>query len=236
MTGLKERTLEFSKELKNLSLDFDGYVYNPLEYAIDAHLEYQEMAGNGHAPIMLLGMNPGPYGMVQTGVPFGDVLTVKNFLQLKSTVGHPEKEHPSRPVEGLSCKRVEVSGQRIWGLLRSFHGTKEELFSHFSVQNYCPLAFLDKGKTARNITPDKLSKKDRTLITTLCNDYLKDIISILEIKTAIGVGAYAYEKLRECAPEGLRVIRMMHPSPASPAANRCFAKSTEELFRKEGLI
>lgn len=236
MTGLKERTEEFGKTMGALPLEFDGFVYNPLDYALEAHLEYQELSGAGHAPTMMLGMNPGPYGMVQTGVPFGDVVTVRDFLQVCPVTRHPEKEHPSRPVEGFSCRRVEVSGQRIWGLLRSLYSTREELFSSFTVQNYCPLAFLDKGRTARNITPDKLSKHDRMLLMSSCDAYLKDLITILGIRTAVGVGAYAYERLLSCAPGYVRVIRMMHPSPASPEANRCFASATGELFAKEGLV
>ena len=236
MYGVKERTLEFEESISKMHLQFDGYIYDPLSYALDSHLEYQEMAGEGHAPTMLMGMNPGPYGMVQTGVPFGDIPTVRDFLKIRPVTGHPGKEHPARPVLGFSCKRTEVSGQRIWGLLRSLYPDRDELFSHFTIQNYCPLAFLDGGRTARNITPDRLTKHDLSLITALCDEYIKDIMMILEIHTAVGVGIFAYERLTECAPSGVRILRMMHPSPANPQANRCFAAESEALFRREGLL
>ena len=58
------------------TLDFSGpvtHVYNPLEYARAPHEAYLERWGRGPKRVVLLGMNPGPFGMAQTGVPFGDV-------------------------------------------------------------------------------------------------------------------------------------------------------------------
>ena len=53
------------------------HVYNPLEYAWDMHRAYLKRYGAGHPRTLLVGMNPGPFGMAQTGVPFGDAGMVR---------------------------------------------------------------------------------------------------------------------------------------------------------------
>ena len=50
-----------------------AFVYNPLEYAWSAHEQYLRLAAGDKKKVVFLGMNPGPFGMVQTSVPFGEV-------------------------------------------------------------------------------------------------------------------------------------------------------------------
>jgi len=42
-------------------------------------------------------MNPGPWGMAQTGVPFGEINAVKDWLGINAEVDKPQKQHPKRP-------------------------------------------------------------------------------------------------------------------------------------------
>ena len=49
------------------------HVYNPLDYARRSHEAYLKKYGSSLRRVVLVGMNPGPFGMAQTGVPFGDV-------------------------------------------------------------------------------------------------------------------------------------------------------------------
>ena len=46
-----------------------AYVYNPLEYARIPHDRYWAVYGKPPKEVVFVGMNPGPWGMVQTGVP-----------------------------------------------------------------------------------------------------------------------------------------------------------------------
>lgn len=128
--------------------------YNPLTYAWGPHEQYVRTYGNGEKSHLFLGMNPGPFGMAQTGVPFGEVDAVVNWLHIRGEVGRPEHTHPKRPVEGFGCPRSEVSGRRLWGLFAEAFGTAENFFRHNYVANYCPLIWM--GATGANITPDKL--------------------------------------------------------------------------------
>src|SRR6185369_6649351 len=131
-----------------------AYVYNPLEYARAPHEAYLKRYGKGPKHALLLGMNPGPFGMAQTGVPFGDVALVRDFLGIEGAVKPPTREHPKRPVLGFACERSEVSGTRLWGFARDRFKTPAAFFKTFFVANYCPLAFIEQS--GRNFTPDKL--------------------------------------------------------------------------------
>src|SRR5437667_173558 len=106
------------------ALRFEGlvaHVYNPLTYAWAPHHEYLERYGRGRRDVLIVGMNAGYFGMVQTGVPFGDVEMVRDWLVIQQAVKRPNDEHPRRPIEGFSCRRHDVSGQRLWGWARDGH-------------------------------------------------------------------------------------------------------------------
>jgi single-strand selective monofunctional uracil DNA glycosylase len=205
------RTLKFGKPVAT--------VYNPLTYAWKSHEAYLNRYGHGPKEAVFLGMNPGPWGMAQTGVPFGEVAIVRDWLKIDEPVGHPAGEHPAKPIQGLSCKRSEVSGRRLWGLFRERFGEPERFFGRFFVANYCPLLFLEES--GRNRTPVQLPAEERRALLALCDDSLRKSVAVLGAKTVIGVGHFAEERARE-ALDGMdiRIGRILHPSPASPAANR----------------
>jgi single-strand selective monofunctional uracil DNA glycosylase len=195
------------------------HVYNPLVYAWKAHELYLQHYGATPKQVIFLGMNPGPFGMAQTGVPFGEIAAVRDWMNLRAAIGRPAREHPKRPVLGFDCARSEVSGKRLWGLFARRFGTAEEFFARHFVANYCPLAFL--SASGSNLTPDKLRPEEREALGRICDAHLRLVLEILRPKWVIGVGGFARERA-ETAAEGLevRVGQILHPSPASPAANR----------------
>src|ERR1035441_11093946 len=105
------------------------HVYNPLSYAWSAHEQYLARFGGSGKQVVFLGMNPGPFGMAQTGVPFGEIAAVRDWLRIECPVGKPEGEHPRRTVTGFACARSEVSGRRLWGLFAERFGTPKRFFS-----------------------------------------------------------------------------------------------------------
>lgn len=206
------------------------HVYAPLEYAWAPHAAYLERWGAGRKDVLLLGMNPGPFGMAQTGVPFGDVSSVRGWLGIEGTVGKPEREHPARPVTGFACPRGEVSGRRLWGWARERWGTPERYFERFFVGNYCPLAFLEERGTNR--TPDKLPAPERDALFAACDRALVRTVETLGAGVVVGVGAFAEARARAAlGASGPRVAGMPHPSPASPAANRGWAAAATKALR-----
>jgi single-strand selective monofunctional uracil DNA glycosylase len=193
-------------------------VYDPLDYAWDVHNRYLERYARGKKHVLLVGMNPGPFGMVQTGVPFGEVEAVRSWLGLSGTVRRPAHEHPKRPVQGFECRRSEVSGRRLWGWAAHRFVTPGRFFARFYVHNYCPLAFV--AESGANITPDKLPVRATAELYTICDRLLQQVVAALEPGIVIGVGAFAEAAARRALGDRLAIGRIPHPSPASPAANR----------------
>ncbi len=194
-----------------------AHVYRPLDYAWPMVEAYVARFGQGPKEALLLGMNPGPFGMGQTGIPFGDVVSVREWMKLDEKITAPRDVHPKRPVTGLACTRVEVSGRRLWGAVSARHPSPETFFARAMVLNYCPLLFLDAG--GANVTPDKLRKEERKACEEVCDRALTRSIEALQPRHLIGIGVYARARLQKVAP-GRPVVCIAHPSPASPQANK----------------
>ncbi|NMG75797.1 uracil-DNA glycosylase family protein [Aromatoleum diolicum] len=210
-----------------------SHVYNPLDYAWAIHEHYLRRYGAGRKRVVFIGMNPGPFGMAQTGVPFGEIDTVRDWLGLAGAVGKPATENPKRPVEGFACARSEVSGRRLWGLFRERFGSAEAFFAEHFVANYCPLAFFDGG---RNLTPDKLPAAESQPLLAACDEHLRRMVEALAPEWVIGIGAWAENRAAEAlAGRGVRIGRVLHPSPASPAANRGWSEAASRQLAELGI-
>ncbi len=198
------------------------HVYNPLTYARAAWDVYCERFGRGPREALLIGMNPGPFGLAQTGVPFGEVGHVRDWMGIDAPIGKPPVEHPKRPVQGFDCARSEVSGARLWGWAKDTFGNPEAFFTRFFVANYCPLVFMEGS--GRNRVPEKLPKAERTPMFAACDRALRRTIEHFAPRYVIGVGKFAEKKARQIAGD-LDVIigSVPHPSPASPLANQGWA-------------
>ena len=196
-----------------------SHVYNPLEYAREPFRKYLRRYGKRPKQVVLVGMNPGPWGMVQTGVPFGEITAVRDWMRIEAPVGRPERLHPQRPVVGFACTRREVSGRRLWGWARSCFDSPETFFSRLFVANYCPLMFIDKNGSNR--TPDKLRPKEAQRLFAACDRALRRTMEYLQPEHVVGVGQFAAARAR-IALAGLpvQVGGITHPSPANPKANR----------------
>ena len=195
------------------------HVYAPLDYAWAPHRLYLERYGAEPREILFVGMNPGPFGMAQNGVPFGDTAMVRDWLGIEAPVERPTHEHPKRPVLGFRMSRGEVSGARLWGWARERFGTPERFFRRAFVWNYCPLSFMTES--GRNVTPDKLPRGERDPLFAICDEALAAVICHLRPATVVGVGAFAARRAAPLAEAtGAGCGAAPHPSPASPLANR----------------
>jgi single-strand selective monofunctional uracil DNA glycosylase len=210
------------------------HVYNPLEYAWAAHECYLRRFGGNVKRVVFLGMNPGPFGMAQCGVPFGEIAAVRDWLGILAPIGKPAHENPKRPVEGFACARSEVSGKRLWGLFRERFGRAEAFFAEHFVANYCPLAFFDGG---RNLTPDKLPALEAEPLYAACDEHLRKLVEILAPEWVVGVGGFARERAA-LALQGseTRIGKILHPSPANPAANRDWPGAATRQLIDQGIF
>ena len=210
------------------------HVYNPLDYAWPAHSQYLERYGDGPKEVLFLGMNPGPWGMAQTGVPFGEVGAVRDWLGIDAEIRRPKHEHPKRRIMGLACARSEVSGSRLWGWARDVFGTPKRFFERFFIANYCPLAFLEGS--GRNRTPDKLPAEETEPLFDVCDRALRRTVEYLQPEMVIGIGVFAEARAR-AALDGIEIAigRILHPSPANPAANRGWSERATVELRELGV-
>ncbi|MCP5049654.1 MAG: single-strand selective monofunctional uracil-DNA glycosylase [bacterium] len=232
---LKQAAQELNKALKGLTFAPPvEVVYNPLEYASESHSLYLETYGNSTKKIIFMGMNPGPWGMAQTGVPFGEVEAVKGWLGIEARVGKPEPGHPKRPIEGFQCQRSEVSGRRLWGLFKERFGTAEQFFNDHFISNYCPLVFMEDS--GRNRTPDKLKAGERQTLLAACDGHLRRVVKTLEPEWVIGVGRFARDRAGTAlAGLDIQIGTILHPSPASPAANRDWSGTATAQLKELGI-
>ena len=210
------------------------HIYNPLEYAWAAHEQYLRRFGDGQKRVVFLGMNPGPFGMTQTGVPFGEVAAARDWMKINAAIGKPAKEHPKRPVTGFACTRSEVSGRRLWGLFAERFGAPEKFFADHFVVNYCPLVFCEAS--GRNFTPDKLPAAEQARLFAACDEHLRRVLEILEPEWLIGVGGFALARGEVVAEKmTVKLGKILHPSPASPAANRGWSQAVTKQLVELGI-
>lgn len=222
-------------------------VYNPLSYARDAHGAYLDRFAAGPKTTLFVGMNPGPWGMAQTGVPFGEVAAVRDWMGIRQPVGRPPEEHPRRPIEGFDCRRSEVSGRRLWGLMRERFGSADAFFARHFVANYCPLLFMEAS--GRNRTPDKLPRGERDPLFVVCDHYLRLTIEQLQPRCIVAVGGFARARVDavmaavgrdlSTVSSGGRdlpqVVTILHPSPANPRANRGWSEEVTAQLAAAGV-
>lgn len=246
MSDLVEVTRKLAKATSKLEFGPPvAHVYRPLEYAWPMAEDYLTRFGKAPKEILFLGMNPGPFGMAQTGVPFGDIVTVRTWLAIKGTVSQPKSAHPKKPVLGLECTRVEVSGARLWGAIAKRHPDPKTFFARAIVLNYCPLLFLDEK--GANVTPDKISAPERAACEAVCDASLADALEVLRPKHVVGVGLYAkkrLEKVQDAMFGGPKrkpglvpalVACIPHPSPASPQANKGWEALAKNALTAAGI-
>lgn len=227
---------------RKLCRDLDGlsfsapvsHVYNPLAYARASFEAYLRRYGLGRKQVLFLGMNPGPFGMAQTGVPFGEVSLVRDWLGIEEPVKRPAIEHPKRPIDGFACMRSEVSGRRLWNWASETWGDAPRFFASNMVYNYCPLCFMEGS--GRNLTPDKLGKSERAPLESACDQALAAMVAYWQPLYCVGVGQFAEKRLRIALPDyGGQIGVIPHPSPANPAANRGWAPLANGALAAQGI-
>ena len=226
--GDELRPLQFSAPV--------SHTYLTTDYAGEGYESYLKKFGNSTVRVLMLGMNPGPYGMAQTGVPFGEISMVREWMGLVPNIKKPAKEHPKRPITGMDCTKSEVSGRRLWGLFSEKFPNASRFFENHLVVNYCPLVWMKD--TGANLTPDKIRSGEMAAVDAACQNHLVKLIEILEPQYLIGVGAYAERKLSSASGEiefSGTVGKILHPSPASPAANRGWAEVANKQLIEIGV-
>ncbi|RZF44591.1 hypothetical protein LSTR_LSTR001349 [Laodelphax striatellus] len=245
--SVAEEFLKIEDDLVNQLTDFNTtlllrstveYIYNPLECAYDVHRNFVHKFCISSKKILFLGMNPGPWGMMQTGVPFGDVISVKNWLKVTGEIIKPLKEHHLRPVSGFDCKRVEVSGKRFWAFAQHLsNGNPAVFFRNSFVHNYFPFVLMTES--GKNVTPADLKPAEQKELESLCDESLCSVIDLLKVETIIAIGRYTEKRVKAVlrkTPKNVDVVYMMHPSPRNPKSNQEWMSTAINCLRENDLL
>ncbi|XP_023364847.1 single-strand selective monofunctional uracil DNA glycosylase-like [Otolemur garnettii] len=104
--GFLEEELRLNSELSQLQFsEPGGIMYNPVEYVWEPH----HSCVTHYCQVLFLGMNPASFDLAQTGVPFGEVSMVRDWLDIGGPVLTPPQEHPKQPALGLECPQSEAN-------------------------------------------------------------------------------------------------------------------------------
>ena len=209
-------------------------VYNPLVYARAGFDRYLARFGARPKRVLFFGMNPGPWGMAQTGVPFGEIRAVREWMGIEARIDAPATQHPKRPVLGFDCRRSEVSGKRLWGWAASRCPSADDFFGQMLVLNYCPLIFFDRA--GRNITPDRLPLSERRPLLAVCDQALAEWVDFYAPGHVVGIGRFAAGRCRAVLDDAVVSTGVItHPSPANPRANAGWAERIENELDALGI-
>lgn len=222
----------FSAELDGLTFSAPtACTYDPWRYAQEGMQAYFDLLADSPR-VFFLGMNPGPWGMAQTGVPFGAVEVVRDWFGFNPRIGKPEHEHPKRMVDRMACTRREVSGRRLWGLMQERFGDPSVFFQDHVVWPYCHWMWLKES--GANLPPNALRAGERKPLEAICDQYLDEILTQWSPETLVAIGQYAESALLRVRPEA-SVVRILHPSPASPAANQDWSGTVTRQLQEAGI-
>ncbi|HET6405540.1 MAG TPA: uracil-DNA glycosylase family protein [Candidatus Thermoplasmatota archaeon] len=210
-----------------LALDGPAYVYAPLSYAWEPHEMFLRRYGERTGRALFVGMNPGPWGMAQTGVPFADVAWAHGWMDIIGEVEPPARTHPKRPVLGFASTRSDPTGGKFYGWAKRRFGLAERFFADFFVVNYCPLLLLDDA--GRNVTLAQLRKPDMDRLAPACDAWLRDAIDALRPSRILPMGSFVEARVRALAG-GVPVHPVRHPSPANPANNAGWGEEVDALL------
>jgi single-strand selective monofunctional uracil DNA glycosylase len=122
----------------------------------------------------------------------------------------------------------------LWGFFKEKFRDPEAFFARFFVVNYCPLVFMEES--GKNRTPDKLPTHEREAVFAICDLALTRIVDRLQPDFVIGVGQFATNRAKAAlGHHPISIGTILHPSPASPAANRGWAEAAEKQLQSLGL-
>jgi len=136
-------------------------VWNPGLYGEPWHSRFRRCYPPAARPLVLFGLNPGPYGMAQTGIPFTDIRRLVSALP--ALVAELRNAGKRLEVPGLApvslppylSRTFEASSVRVYRFLERSWGDAERGWREVVAANPCPLLFIDT-ETGKNRTPADL--------------------------------------------------------------------------------
>jgi single-strand selective monofunctional uracil DNA glycosylase len=81
-----------------------------------------------------------------------------------------------------------------------------------------------------------LSASEKAALFAACDEHLRAVVAVLKPEWLIGIGEFAARRAAEVFQNGVpKLGRILHPSPASPAANRNWSLLATGQLRSLGI-
>ena len=212
-------------------------VWNPARYALPAYTRYLEKFPPRRGAILALGLNPGPYGMAQTGIPFTDCRTAARrlgiHLELPGLAPDDLRRLLHKPGGGWKMT-YERSSLGIYRFLDLAWGGLEKAYANWYVGNPCPLLFLEPD--GANVTPADTRLRRLDAVRQLRQVAVERFASVLKPRGIVCLGKDVAQAVGETAENlvgAANVVRYRHPAREAPEA---WARGLVEALRSRGLI
>ena len=93
------------------------------------------------------------------------------------------------------------------------------------------------NSSGKNIIPSALPKESRKILFDTCDISLKKLVDLLDVEAVVGIGKFACDRARMALKDkpDVKMHLIMHPSPASPAANKDWAGIVKKQLKESGV-
>jgi single-strand selective monofunctional uracil DNA glycosylase len=245
----KRAARRFEPMARQLARATGWLVLNPGRYGERWHARFRRAYPMSPRPLLVFGLNPGPYGMAQTGVPFTDLKRLESALPglWKDLVASGEPvTRPGLAPPSLArhlTRTFESSSVRVYRFLERAYGRPELALREVVFVNPCPLLFIDP-ETGANRTPADLpralrARKAAELVHAfeeLRRATVLEAVAELEPRGAILLGrdvAAAVGEALRAALGARSVVEWEHPARAVPET---WSRGLADELRKRGLL
>ncbi|XP_073819638.1 uncharacterized protein isoform X2 [Musca autumnalis] len=231
--------LERELNVKLREFSFQLHTYNPVVHAAEIHCNYLQKYLDSPKRILFVGMNPGRYGALQTGIPFGNITTVKIGMGLKGRITPTPGQRGKIRIRGLEAPEVEhdSSSTRFWRLISELFDGAENyldlLFEKCFVHNFCPLVFIDSD--GLNVSLPYIEPNPRLFAE--CRKTLGKQITLLKPDLIICIGKFVRSMLSKTRQaKGREILMIEHPSYKNYISADKWIEDAKEVFQSNGLF
>jgi single-strand selective monofunctional uracil DNA glycosylase len=216
-------------------------VLDPSRYGERWHAPFRRLYPPRARPLLVFGLNPGPYGMAQTGIPFTDLKRLAQGLPRLAAELARSGERLSLPglapssLQPFLTRTFESSSVRVHRFLRLAHGSAERAFREVVFVNPCPLLFIDRA-LGENRTPADLPRALRAGVDEARVEVVSVAVARLRARGAIVLGRDAAAALSVPLRARLgerAVVEWEHPARAVPDI---WARGLLAALRRRGLL
>ena len=207
-------------------------VWNPQLYGLPLYRRFAaEHLPHARGGIVAFGLNPGKYGMAQTGIPFTDVTRAARV----GIAIEPPGLAPASLRPFLKSYRVERSSASVYGLLDEAWGSPREGWRALWAVAPCGLLFLEKD--GENVTPADARLARRDDVRELRLRVIRESIAAAKPRGVLLLG----QDVARVAAEALAaedVLVVDHPVARGPGRRgpAWWAQTVTEAVRKKGWV